>query len=313
MSFNHSLLSKVNIVRDSLSILVVDDMKFSCEYIRRALKKEGYSKIDVINSASEALIYLQEKPVDIVIADWVMPEMNGLDLTRLIRQLDIETRHYTSIVLLTAIDDSTSIRNAFSQGIDDYIVKPPNQIEMAARVYSAGRVASIQNKLLQATQTLQRMFETKCKINTLTGLGSKEDTYQRFEDLLKQSVSRGGIVCSAILKITEINTITGQYGQMVAEQIISDIANKLCNILRPLDLIGHISQHTFLLILHDCNDANDAYHTFRRIVNTISQRSYKTTAGVLKVHCNIAVHISKKDSHSIDVDHLIKHEYTQLN
>ncbi|WP_198264927.1 response regulator [sulfur-oxidizing endosymbiont of Gigantopelta aegis] len=63
-------------IRDSLSILVVDDMKFSCEFIRRALKKEGYTSVDVVNNAPEALLRLQKKSVDVVLADWLMPEMD---------------------------------------------------------------------------------------------------------------------------------------------------------------------------------------------------------------------------------------------
>ncbi len=151
-------------LRDSLSILVVDDMKFSCEFIRRALKKEGYTSIDVVNSAPEALVRLEKHPVDVVLADWLMPEMDGLELSKRIRALDEEHHHYTSIVLLTAKDDISSIRIAFEEGVDDYIVKPPNQVELGARVYSAGRVATMQNDLLMSPQTLNKLFETKCTI-----------------------------------------------------------------------------------------------------------------------------------------------------
>ncbi|MCU7940546.1 MAG: response regulator [gamma proteobacterium symbiont of Bathyaustriella thionipta] len=204
-------------LRDSLSILVVDDMKFSCEFIRRALNKEGYVHVDVVNNAPEALLRLKEKPVDVVLADWLMPEMDGLELTQRIRQLDEELNHYTGIVLLTAKDDIASIRTAFEEGVDDYIVKPPNQIELAARIYSSGRVANMQNDLLQTTQTLRRLFELECKVDNITGLGRLEDTHKRLNSLLKQTHSRGGATCTAILKITDLEEVSEQYGQLVYE------------------------------------------------------------------------------------------------
>ncbi len=52
-------------IRDELSILVVDDMKFSCEFIRRALTKEGYTSIEVVNNALDALKRIKKSPYDV--------------------------------------------------------------------------------------------------------------------------------------------------------------------------------------------------------------------------------------------------------
>jgi len=312
MSCDDLLQNEMHTMRESLSILVVDDMKFSCEFIRRALKKEGYTKIDVINSAPEALEYLQKTPVDVLLADWMMPEMDGLELTRRIRELDNENLHYTSIVLLTAKDDSDSIRNAFSEGIDDYIVKPPNQIEMAARVYSAGRVAAIQNNLLQTTQTLKRMFETKCTIDNITGLGRKDDTYKRFSALLKQARHRGGSTCSAILKIGNIDKLAETHGEEVKEQIISNVANRICAMVRPMDLVGHLNPNDFLIAMYTCDTNHTPCHTFKRILSGINQRPYKTSAGFLEVKCTMSVSSSHDDIETTDIDDILKTSYIKL-
>lgn len=291
-------------IRDSLSILVVDDMKFSCEFIRRALNKEGYITVDVVNNAPEALTRLKKQPVDVVLADWLMPEMDGLELTQKIRQLDQQVNHYTGIVLLTARDDIASIRTAFEEGVDDYIVKPPNQIELAARVYSAGRVATMQNDLLQTTQTLQRLFEMECKVNRLTGLGHLNDTQNRLEALLKQTISRGGVTCSALLKISDIQKITALHGKAVYEQLISSIANRICHQVRPMDLVGHISEDEFLIAMYHRNEG-DKCRNFKRILQDLNHRSYKTTSGFLNVHCAMAMSVNDQDNADINVKDLI--------
>jgi len=298
-------------IRDSLSILVVDDMKFSCEFIRRALTKEGYSDIDVVNNAPEALMRLQEQPVDVVLADWLMPEMDGLELTQKIRQMDQELNHYTGIVLLTAKDDIASIRTAFEKGVDDYIVKPPNQIELAARIYSAGRVATMQNDLLQSTQTLQRLFELECRVNRLTGLGHLQDTENRLSALLKQTTSRGGATCTALLKIADVQKLTTLHGKAVYEQLISSIANRICHQVRPIDLVGHISEDEFLISMYHSNDDEQCRH-FKRILHDLNHRSFKTTSGFLNIHCAMSMAISTQNS-DIDVKQLISNIHDNLH
>jgi len=289
-------------VRDSLSILVVDDMKFSCEFIRRALIKEGYTSVDVVDNAPEALARLQQQPVDVVLADWLMPEMDGLELTKKIRQLDEDSYHYTGIVLLTAIDDIASIRTAFEQGVDDYIVKPPNQIELAARIYSAGRVATMQNDLLMTTQTLHKRFEAKCTVDHNTGLGRFDDTQKRLNSLLKQTYSRGGSTCCAILKITDLDKLIAIHGQKIHQQLMSSVATRICRHVRPIDLVGHSQQDEFLIAMYN-NDPDDARcRNFKRILHDLNHRSYSTTAGFISIHCAMAMTVSLNNGNDNEPD-----------
>ncbi len=303
-------------LRDSLSILVVDDMKFSCEVIRRALKKEGYQSIDVVNNAPEALERLKKKPVDVVLADWLMPEMDGLELAKHIRKMDKEQHRYTGIVLLTAKDDIASIRTAFEEGVDDYIVKPPNQIDLAARIYSTGRVANIQNDLLQTTETLKRLFERECTVNNITGLGRLEDTQRRLKAPLKQTLSRGGATCTAILKITDLDNIAQQYGQSVAEQLLINVTNRICQQVRPIDLVGHLKPDEFLIAIYSSNEYNARGASFKRILNDVNHRTYKTTGGFLNIHCAMAMSITQKqgsEDEEPNVKEVIDEIYKKLN
>ena len=87
-----------------LSILVVDDAKFSSVMIGRALTKAGYEDIRFANSASAALELIEQRPANVLLADWLMPEMDGLELTAQVRQQDEMSDHYTYIILLTGRD-----------------------------------------------------------------------------------------------------------------------------------------------------------------------------------------------------------------
>ncbi len=292
-------------IRDELSILVVDDMKFSCEFIRRALIKEGYTSIEVVNNAPDALIRIKDSAFDVVLADWLMPEMDGLELAQKIRQLDEERNHYTGIVLLTAKDDIASIRKAFEEGVDDYIVKPPNQVELAARVYSAGRVATMQNDLLETTHSLRKKYYLKCTIDRVTGLGRMSDTQKRLDALLRQTLSRDGTTCCAILKIINFKNLATEHNKEVQEQLLSSISRRICRQVRPIDLVGYINPGEFLIAMYypDMEDAR--CRNFKRILHDVNHRSYKTAHGFLNLQCAMSMTSIDKNNPVSDVKELI--------
>ncbi|HHO59337.1 MAG TPA: response regulator, partial [Thiotrichales bacterium] len=110
--------------QQDLSIIIVDDLQFSRIVVKTALKKAGYDGVRMADSATEALTMLEQKPADVVLADWMMPEMDGLELTERIRQRDEERGTYTAIILFTAHDGVEYLVKAFEHGVDDYLSKP---------------------------------------------------------------------------------------------------------------------------------------------------------------------------------------------
>jgi phosphoserine phosphatase RsbU/P len=123
-------------------ILVVDDDEDSRDLTEAALLSAGYSEIAMAKSAWEALKILDigrtvdEPPdFDLILLDIVMPEMDGIEACARIRR----DRRYADIpiVMVTSLDDMASLANAFVAGANDYVTKPVNRIELAARVRSA--------------------------------------------------------------------------------------------------------------------------------------------------------------------------------
>src|SRR6202035_1646162 len=126
----------------SMRILVVDDVEDSRDITEAALLSAGYSAITMANSGWEALKILDvgrtvEAPpsFDLVLLDIVMPEMDGIEACARIRR----DKRYADIpiIMVTSLDDMGALANAFVAGASDYITKPVNRIELAARVRSA--------------------------------------------------------------------------------------------------------------------------------------------------------------------------------
>lgn len=275
--------------REELAIVVVDDMKFSCEFIRRALDAEGYGDIRVAGSAEEALELIRQRPADVILADWVMPEMDGLELTAHVRQVDEENNRYTSVILLTARDDIESVIEAFDRGVDDYLTKPPNKQELAARIYAAGRLVSQHNGLLDRIEGLRRDAANRTTIDGLTGLGNRLDAERRFDELLQLVLNRGGAVCCGFLSITDSAPLLEKHGTAVYDEILVSVARRLQRLVRPGDVVARISDSEFVVGMHYIDDSHVRGKTFKRIMQGINLRPIKTESGYVNVTSAMAM------------------------
>jgi len=137
-----------------LSILVVDDAKFSSVMIGRALSKAGYQDIRFASSAADALAQHEQRPAHVLLADWLMPEMDGLELTGLIRQRDAVGGHYSYVILLTGRDSENALGHAFDHGVDDFISKSAMNEQLLPRIFAADRLCGSLQKLKQENHQL---------------------------------------------------------------------------------------------------------------------------------------------------------------
>lgn len=112
----------------SQHIVVIDDEAAIAELVSQIFKAEGFEVSSFLN-ATEALEFLASEPADLVIADIMMPQMDGLEFCRRLRNFsDIP------VVFLTAKDEETDVVVGFAMGADDYIAKPFKPRELVARV-----------------------------------------------------------------------------------------------------------------------------------------------------------------------------------
>ncbi len=108
-------------------MIIVDDLQFSREVVKSGLTNSGFTDVRTAVSGEEVMYMLNQRRAHVILADFWMPGMNGLELTDLIRRWDETNDRYTGIVLLTAEDTSSSIVVAFDRGVDDFVSKSVNQ------------------------------------------------------------------------------------------------------------------------------------------------------------------------------------------
>ncbi len=299
-----------------LSIIIVDDLQFSRIVVKTALKKAGYDGVRLADSASQALAMLAEQPADVVLADWMMPEMDGLELTDIIRQRDEETGTYTAIILFTATEGTDLLVKAFDHGVDDYLRKPPNPHELAARVNAAARIAIMQNDLLETSRQLEetiKNLEAVSMIDPLTGAGNHRFLDLQLKSNLMQASSRNEGVCLAILEVDQHKHIHEQDGVDVANEILIGMQRRLRRSVRPMDAIIKLDGSRFAVLMHFTDMDNFKRTSVSRLRDGINQRSFKTSDRDIELSVSIGVAYYRGDEEIISAREMIDRASAKLD
>ncbi len=120
-----------------MRVLAVDNDEFILELLQRILDKIGIQDVTVAASAAAAIEILDnvELPFECLILDFQMPEMDGIELCKVVRKMPTYLK--TPIIMLTAMPEKSFIEHAFAAGATDYTTKPFDIVELGARIRNA--------------------------------------------------------------------------------------------------------------------------------------------------------------------------------
>lgn len=159
-----------------MKILVVDDDVTSRLLLEHLLTKQGHQCLLAEDGKKAWELFLREK-VRVVVSDWMMPEMDGLELCRNIREHPSQL--YTYFLLLTAKTEREDYHSAMDHGVDDFLTKPLNSMELAMRLRVANRIVDFGQQI----ESLQEILPIcmYCKNVRTDG-----DYWERFEAYFKK-------------------------------------------------------------------------------------------------------------------------------
>ncbi len=149
--------SNVSVAR----ILVVDDSRSQRRILSAYLSRWGY-RVYEAGSGAEALEICENQQIDVVLSDWMMPGMNGLDLCKAFRE--IENGRYGYFILLTSKSEKGAVAHGLDVGADDFLTKPVASMELRARIKAGERILKMEREL---TEKNRLVSETLDEISTL--------------------------------------------------------------------------------------------------------------------------------------------------
>lgn len=137
-------------------MLVVDDSMAQRKILCAHLKRWGYSVLEAASGA-EAIEVCEKNEIDLIISDWMMPELTGLEFLEHFRKMERE--NYGYFILLTSKSDKTDIAQGLDVGADDFLTKPVSSDELLARIRAGERILRMERELTEKNRLVSKTLQ----------------------------------------------------------------------------------------------------------------------------------------------------------
>jgi two-component system cell cycle response regulator len=265
-----------------MRVLIADDDTISRTVVKALLLKWGYEVMEV-GDGNQAWNILKDKDSPhLVLLDWMMPGMDGLELCRRLRQSANNTYYY--IILLTGRDSKEDIVGGLNAGADDYITKPfmPEELEVRLRV--GKRILDLQQSLNEALE-VQRY---QAQHDLLTGILNHTEILNILEKELDRARRQNGNLAIIMGDLDHFKKINDTYGHVAGDTVLVEVAARMKKNIRLYDSIGRYGGEEFLLILPGCT-TGEVMIIANRILENISKEPVMFDSTPIKVTISLGV------------------------
>ncbi|MDR3630155.1 MAG: diguanylate cyclase [Desulfocapsaceae bacterium] len=241
--------------QEPFCILAVDDDPQTLQ-IMTSLLKNSVSTILTAGTGDEALRLAVHHQPDLIIANWHMPDIGGLDLCRMLRKTEFARHLY--IIILTTNESDDELVQAFDAGADDYMGKPFIPKVLEARIRGGRRIVGYQEKMHQDRAIIQdyadtltavnRRFHTLAMTDPLTGLSNRRHAMERLKEIITASRHSGNMFSCIMIDIDHFKKINDTYGHDSGDLVLQEIAAVFRKKSRTTDTISRMGGEEFLVI-----------------------------------------------------------------
>lgn len=220
---------------------MVEDSAIDRRKVGGYLKDWGLDHI-IVGTGTEAVeILARPDPPTMALLDWMVPEIDGIELCRRIRALGV-TGSYIYTVMLTSRNRKQDLLTAMEAGADDYLSKPVNADELRARILAGKRILDLQQSLKFAASH-----------DALTGLLNRAEILEALHREFSRSCREGRPAALILADIDHFKRTNDSMGHHTGDIVLKEVARRLKMDLRDYDMVGRYGGEEFLLILPGCD------------------------------------------------------------
>lgn len=270
-----------------IKALIVDDSESFRTVIRRHLEVQNFKVIETDNGIDALKLVRENKDIKVVVIDNEMPKMNGVELTRKIRQ-----RYGTesiTIIGVTSLSNKMSGARFIKSGADDFIDKNNFILEE----FNCRINRSLENR--EKIEIIRNIATT----DDLTGISNRKSFYEAAIKLYTSAQRSKRNVAFAIIDIDHFKRINDSYGHATGDDALVHVTKILeDSLMRPSDLIGRYGGEEFVIFLDNIKH-EDAFNFFENLRKQVQQSSYFLENNT-SIEITISVGVSTKLEKNID-------------
>jgi two-component system cell cycle response regulator len=262
-------------VHNAASVLLAEDSAVYQHLIKGHLKEWGF-EFEFVKDGKEAWKQLSRTDAPrLALLDWVLPEIDGIELCRRLRSRSAEMP-YTYTILLTSKNRKEEMLEAMDAGADDFLAKPFDPMELKARLQVGKRIVELQQKLFSANSALH----FAASHDFLTGAWNRAEIVTFLQREITRARRDGTSVGVVLVDVDHFKKVNDQYGHETGDHVLRGISERLSSSLRMYDGVGRYGGEEFLLVMPGC-DLTITARRANEIRETISAKCIPATVGDL--------------------------------
>jgi two-component system chemotaxis response regulator CheY len=227
-----------------MRILLADDDVVTQRLLSWSLKNAGHTT-RIVSDGQEAWELLQREHFPVLIADWVMPRLDGLSLIRNVRQHSFPG--YVYVILLTSRHEQNDRVGGLESGADDFLTKPVDMRELRARLTVAERILNLESLLRDANARLAY----QAAHDQLTELYNRPAITAYAESELARVRRCAQPFSLALFDLDHFKALNDEHGHLSGDAALAAVARRMTAVVRPYDWVGRWGGEEFLVVLPD--------------------------------------------------------------
>jgi len=262
--------------KPNFPILIADDNDLQRTVLEYALKKAGHDVV-AASDGRQAIEIFKSGYYPIVMTDWKMPYMSGLELCHTIRENYRD--QFTYVILHSSLDSSDDIQTAMEAGIDDYLVKPTNPTELSLRLATAHRVLKLEQTLRRSLEESRQMATT----DPLTRLYSRGFLDEKLPMEVKRAIRYNRPLSVIFSDIDHFKSINDTYGHQTGDEVLKSFARRIKgNVREEVDWLARYGGEEFVVILPE-TDIDGAMIVANRLQRAVASEPVTVEAGAIGI------------------------------
>ncbi len=291
-----------------MKVLIAEDTRSIRMIVTATVTNAGHEVIEAVNGLEAVSLFKESDDIDLIVMDAEMPEMDGFDATRAIR--DYAEDNWVPIIFLSAHDEDDYIQRALDTGADVYLYKPINAVQLLGQIKALERIAIMKRKLHEINQELHnvnRVLESMARLDGLTQIANRRSFDERIKVELARCFRNSSPLSLMICDIDCFKQYNDTYGHLAGDTTLKKVAKALEGVFhRATDLVARYGGEEFVVLLPDTPVA-DAFNMTENMIKACAELAIPHKASKADVdHVSISIGVaSASGDDQIDVAELI--------